>query len=98
VRELRVLTLALTGVLLTGTERLAATPILFFLNQPEWYVFPFGKPRPCDPTKPVTTLKTAWRNLREKAKVTGRWHDNRHTLVTELAESVASGSLLRTRL
>ena len=53
-------------------------------------MFPFGKPRPCDPTRPVTTLKTAWRNLREKAKVTCRWHDNRHTLVTELAESGAS--------
>jgi hypothetical protein len=38
----------------------------------------------------VTTLKTAWRNLRKKAKVSGRWHDNRHTLVTELAESGAS--------
>jgi hypothetical protein len=24
-----------------------------------------------------------------KAKVVGRWHDNRHTLVTELSESVA---------
>ena len=59
-------------------------------TRPEWYVFPFGKPRPNDPTRPVTTLKTAWQNLREKAKVTGRWHDNRHTLVTELAESGAS--------
>ena len=58
--------------------------------RPEWFVFPFGKPRPNDPTRPVTTLKTAWQNLREKAKVTGRWHDNRHTLVTELAESGAS--------
>ena len=53
-------------------------------TQPEWYVFPFGKPPPNRPTRPVTTLKTAWQNLREKAKVTGRWHDNRHTLVTEL--------------
>jgi Phage integrase family len=58
--------------------------------RPEWYVFPFGKPRPKDPTRPVTTLKTAWRNLRQKAKVTGRWHDNRHTLITDLAESGAS--------
>ena len=58
--------------------------------RPGWYVFPFGRPRPNDPTRPVTTLKTAWRNLREKAKVTGRWHDNRHTLVTDLAESGAS--------
>jgi integrase len=54
--------------------------------RPEWYVFPFGSPRPRDPTRPVTTLKTAWGNLRVKAKVKGRWHDNRHTLITELAE------------
>jgi integrase len=58
--------------------------------RPEWYVFPFGRPRPNDPTRPVTTLKTAWRNLRKKAKITGRWHDNRHTLITDLAESGAS--------
>ena len=58
--------------------------------RPEWYVFPFGKPQPADPTRPVTTLKTAWNNLRERAKVTGRWHDSRHTLITELAESGAS--------
>jgi integrase len=55
----------------------------------EWYIFPFGKPRPNDPTRPVTTLKTAWKNLRLKAEVTGRWHDNRHTLITDLAESGA---------
>jgi integrase len=55
----------------------------------EWYVFPFGKPTPCDPTRPVTTLKTAWNNVRRNAKVKGRWHDNRHTLITELAESGA---------
>ncbi len=55
----------------------------------EWYIFPAGKPRPNDPTRPVTTLKTAWSNLREKAEVTGRWHDNRHTLITDLAESGA---------
>jgi hypothetical protein len=50
----------------------------------EWYVFPFGKPTPCDPTRAVTTLKTAWNNVRKNAKVKGRWHDNRHTLITEL--------------
>jgi Phage integrase family len=57
--------------------------------EPEWYVFPFGKPSPCDPTRPVTTLKTAWNNVRKNAKVVGRWHDNRHTLITDLAESGA---------
>ena len=32
-------------------------------------------------------LRTTWTKVRDKAKVVGRWHDNRHTLVTELAES-----------
>jgi hypothetical protein len=57
--------------------------------RPEWYIFPFGKPSPSDPTRPVTSLKTAWNNVRKNAKVTGRFHDNRHTLITELAESGA---------
>jgi len=52
-------------------------------------VFPFGKPSPSDPTRPVTTLKTSWNTVRSKAMVKGRWHDNRHTLITELAESGA---------
>jgi hypothetical protein len=61
----------------------------FGATEPEWYVFPFGKPSPSDPTRPVTTLKTAWNNVRDNAKVQGRFHDNRHTLITELAESGA---------
>ena len=42
---------------------------------------------PQDPTRPVVTLKTAWKNVRKKAGVTGRWHDSRHTAITDLAES-----------
>jgi len=61
----------------------------FSAIQPDWYVFPFGKPRPSDPTRPVTTLKTAWNNVRKNAKVKGRWHDHRHTMITDLAESGA---------
>ena len=61
----------------------------FGATLPEWYVFPFGKPQPTDPTRHVTTFKTVWTRVRENAGVTGRWHDNRHTLVTELAESGA---------
>jgi integrase len=65
--------------------------------KPEWYVFPGragGKPakgekRPLDPWKPITSLKTAWRNVKARAGVVGRWHDARHTLITELAESGA---------
>ncbi len=63
--------------------------------QPEWYVFPFGKPRPKDPTHPMVTLKTSWNNVRKKAGVTGRWHDNRHTLITDLAESGAGDETIR---
>jgi integrase len=39
--------------------------------------------------RPITTFKTAWTSVRTKAGVKGRWHDNRHTLITELAESGA---------
>jgi integrase len=63
--------------------------------QPEWYVFPFGKPRPKDPTRPMVTLKTSWDNVRKKAGVRGRWHDNRHTLITDLAESGAGDETIR---
>ena len=62
--------------------------------KPEWYAFPAGKGQPNDPTKPVTTSKTAWTRVRENAKVVGRWHDNRHTLVTELAESGAGDEVI----
>ena len=62
--------------------------------KPEWYVFPAGKGQPNDPTRPVTTLRTAWTKVRKQAKVVGRWHDNRHTLVTELAESGAGDEVI----
>jgi integrase len=62
----------------------------------DWYVFPFGSPRPIDPTRPQTSLKTAWRNARRKANVKGRFHDTRHTFVTDLAESgQASDEVIR---
>ena len=32
--------------------------------------------------------------MRDKAKVVGRWHDNRHTLVTELSESGAGDEVI----
>src|SRR5580704_10260494 len=61
---------------------------------PEWFVFAFGKPLPKDPTRPITSFKTAWTKVREKAGVKGRWHDNRHTLVTELAEGGAGDEVI----
>jgi integrase len=69
---------------------------------PEWYVFPgrigtpaAGQKRPLDPTKPMVTVKTSWNNVKAKANVTGRWHDNRHTLITDLAESGAGDETIR---
>jgi integrase len=62
--------------------------------RPEWFVFAFGTPLPKDPTRPITSFKTAWTKVRKKAGVTGRWHDNRHTLVTELSESGAGDEVI----
>jgi hypothetical protein len=67
----------------------------FGATQPDWYVFPAGRPRPNDPTKPQSSIKTAWRNARKKANVEGRFHDNRHTFVTDLAESGAGDEVIR---
>jgi len=61
----------------------------------EWYVFPFGKPQPTDPTQPCTSFKTVWSNIREDSAVKGRWHDNRHTLITELAETRAGDETIQ---
>jgi hypothetical protein len=55
----------------------------------------FGKPWPIDPTHPIVTLTTSWNNVRTKAGVSGRWHDNRHTLITDLAESGAVDETIR---
>ena len=63
--------------------------------RPEWYVFAFGRPWPNDPTRPIVTLKTSWNNVRSKTGVKGRWHDNRHTLITDLAESGAADETIR---
>ena len=54
--------------------------------RPEWYLFPFGKATN-DPTRPTTTLKTAWNTIRGKAGVDCRLHDLRHTVATKLAEA-----------
>jgi integrase len=55
---------------------------------PDWYVFPASdRRRPVDPTKPVTSLKKAWETCRERAGVSCRLHDLRHTFATKLAEA-----------
>jgi len=68
----------------------------FGTTNPDWYIFParVGRPstgnkRPHDPTRPVTTLKTSWQNVKKQVGVTGRFHDTRHTLITDLCEAGA---------
>src|ERR1017187_5897563 len=56
-------------------------------TKPEHYLFPFGKPAPTDPTRPTTTLKTAWSSIRKEAGVSCRLHDLRHTALTKMAEA-----------
>jgi integrase len=54
----------------------------------EWYVFPFSnRVKPIDPTRPVTTIKTAWETVRSVANVECRFHDLRHTTLTKMAEA-----------
>jgi integrase len=56
--------------------------------QPDWYVFPFSRRvKPVDPAKPVTSLKRGWEAVRDKAGVSCRLHDLRHSFCTKLAEA-----------
>ncbi len=95
--------------------------LLFGENvSPDWYVFPGGegqgpkigpnqatvKP---DPTRPMTTWRSAWRALRAAAAKGDpekgipplprlarlRFHDLRHHAITELAETAASDQVIR---
>lgn len=59
----------------------------FGATRPEWYLFPFGKPQPADPARPTTSFKTVWGKIKNNVGIQGRWHDNRHTFITDLAES-----------
>ncbi len=53
-------------------------------TRPEHYLFPFGKPTPSDPTKPITDITGAWDELRKRARVQRRLHDLRHTAATRV--------------
>lgn len=64
--------------------------------RPEWYLFPFSdRVKPIDPTRPVTTVKTAWEAVRTTAKVTCRFHDLRHTALTKMAEADVPESTMK---
>ena len=56
-------------------------------TEPEHYLWPACQWGEIDPTRPLRKWDTAWRALRAKAGLSGlRFHDLRHTVITELAE------------
>jgi integrase len=55
--------------------------------QTEHYLFPFGKPTPNDPSRPMTDVTGVWKALRKTAGVQCRLHDLRHTAATKMAEA-----------
>jgi integrase len=63
-------------------------------TRPEWYVFPFGKPQPTDPTRAATSFKTVWSMLKKDAGVAGRWHDNRHRADSPVMPTVSKETRL----
>ena len=64
-------------------------------TRPEHYLFPWCKPTPRDPTKPITDITGAWDALRKRAGVSCRLHDLRHTAITKMAEAgVAESTML----
>lgn len=57
--------------LLEGNARKSRSPHMY----PAY--FPWGKLRPSDPTRHITSFKKAWGTVKKNANVKGRWHDNR---------------------
>src|ERR1019366_3744104 len=65
-------------------------------RKPDHFVFPterygqVGEKRDgvydVDPTTPLLTLRVGWVRARDRAGVTCRWHDLRHTFCTRLLE------------
>lgn len=59
------------------------------MHKPSPFVFP-GR----DGTKPTTSFKTGWQNLKKRTGVKCRFHDLRHTAITKLAESGAPDEVI----
>jgi integrase len=55
----------------------------------DYFLFPWhGRDKKIDPTRPMTSWRSAWRSLRKAAGLPSvRFHDGRHTALTRLAEA-----------
>ena len=57
------------------------------MGKPEPYIWPACRWHPPDPMRPARSWDNAWRSLRKAANLPGlRFHDLRHTVITELGE------------
>lgn len=71
----------------TALDRMWARSERLGFTAPEHYLWPASQWGRWDPTRPIKRWDTAWRNLTRKAGLPGlRFHDLRHTIITELAE------------
>ncbi len=56
-------------------------------TDPEHYIWPACQWGRIDPNRPIKKWDTAWRSMRKAAGLPGlRFHDLRHTIITEMAE------------
>jgi len=64
--------------------------------EPNHYLWFACKNNRLDPTKPMRKWDTAWRAVRDAVSLPGlRFHDLRHTVITELAEMGVPDSVLK---
>jgi len=63
--------------------------------EPNHFVFPACEHGIVDPSNPVRSWRSAWRQIAQASGLKGlRFHDLRHHAITELAESQASDSTI----
>ena len=89
-------TIPLNDDALEALRRLRERAELVGSDQPDHYVFPACENNHIDPTRHQKSWTSAWRSLTEAAGLKGfRFHDLRHTAITELAEAGTSDATLK---
>ncbi len=78
----------LNATCLQALEQLHSQAKKLGFTRPEHFVFPWhGRNKHIDPTRGMTSWRSAWRAIRHAAGLTTvRFHDGRHTAITTLAE------------
>ena len=69
-------------------------------SAPDHFLFPWhGAKKEIDPSRPMTSWRSAWRSLRKAAGLSHvRFHDGRHTALTRLAEKGVPDWVIRAQL